>query len=171
MINNDYITDMIEPLCNESYCEFAIIEKGENVNAFFDVILETCYIVIKENQPIYVGYTSDINSRLRDHEYSDFKFGYYDCIVLVGYDGREDAIDCEKQLIKNLNPGLNRINYTGRNKKIINGKRVQVKYKAFRLPLDLIQDMGVYSAKTGTPLEDIATNAISEYLGVKNERL
>ena len=173
MTSVEYLTALIKPLCIDSYCEFAIIESPESVSAFFDDVLQTCYVVIKGREPIYVGYTSDINSRLREHEYADFKFGYYDRLVLIGYDSKEDALNCERQLIKNLNQDLNVIRYTGRNRKEINGKRVQVKYKAFRLPLDLIKEMGIYSASKNISLEDIAYNAINGYLkeGFANERL
>ena len=48
--------------------------------------------------------------------------------------------------------------------KEINGKRVQVKYKAFRLPLDFIKELNIYSASTETPLENIVYDALSEYM-------
>ena len=160
MSDHDYIVDMVEPLCIDSYCEFAIIEPGDVASAFFDTMLFTVYIYIKDREPIYVGYSSDLESRLRDH-HQRFNSDY---IALVGYDEEADARACEKELIKELNPGLNKIRYTGRNKKEIKGKRVQVKYKAFRLPLDFINELNIYSAKTGTSLEEIAYQALTEYL-------
>ncbi len=48
--------------------------------------------------------------------------------------------------------------------KEINGKRVQVKYKAFRLPIDFIKQLNIYSATTETPLENIVYDALAEYL-------
>ena len=48
--------------------------------------------------------------------------------------------------------------------KEINGKRVQVKYKAFRLPIDFIKQLNIYSATTETPLENIVYDALAEYM-------
>jgi len=48
--------------------------------------------------------------------------------------------------------------------KEVNGKRVQVKYKAFRLPLDFIKELNIYSATTETPLENIVYDALTEYM-------
>jgi len=48
--------------------------------------------------------------------------------------------------------------------KELNGKRVQVKYKAFRLPIDFIKELNIYSATTETPLENIVYDALTEYL-------
>lgn len=48
--------------------------------------------------------------------------------------------------------------------KEINGKRVKVKYKAFRLPVDFIKELNIYSATKETPLENIVYDALKEYL-------
>lgn len=48
--------------------------------------------------------------------------------------------------------------------KEINGKRVQVKYKTFRLPLDFIKELNIYAATTETPLENIVYDALKEYM-------
>jgi hypothetical protein len=39
--------------------------------------------------------------------------------------------------------------------KEIGGKRVKVKDKAFRLPVDFMKDLNIYSATMETPLENI----------------
>jgi hypothetical protein len=48
--------------------------------------------------------------------------------------------------------------------KEINGKRVKVKYKAFRLPLDFIKQLNIYAAEKETPLENIVYSALTEYM-------
>ena len=47
------------------------------------------------------------------------------------------------------------IQKNSRDWKELNGKRVQVKYKAFRLPIDFIKQLNIYAAETETPLENI----------------
>ena len=48
--------------------------------------------------------------------------------------------------------------------KEIEGKRVQVKYKAFRLPLDFIKELNIYSVTKEKPLENIVYEALKEYI-------
>lgn len=48
--------------------------------------------------------------------------------------------------------------------KELNGKRVKVKYKAFRLPVDFIKELNIYAATTETTLENIVYDALTEYL-------
>ena len=52
--------------------------------------------------------------------------------------------------------------------KEIKGKRVQVKYKAFRLPLDFIKELNIYSVTNETPLENIVYDALTEYMEKHN---
>ena len=53
---------------------------------------------------------------------------------------------------------------SNRDYKLIDGERVRVKYKAFRLPLDLIKKMKIHAAEREKSLESIVYEAIVEYL-------
>ena len=48
--------------------------------------------------------------------------------------------------------------------KTIDGEIIPVKYKAFRLPVDLTRRLDIYSATEGVSLEDMARDAFTAYL-------
>jgi hypothetical protein len=48
--------------------------------------------------------------------------------------------------------------------KEIDGKRMRVKYKSFRISIDLLKELHLYSVKTDTPTENVLFKAITEYL-------
>jgi hypothetical protein len=56
---------------------------------------------------------------------------------------------------------------SNRDYKLIDGERVRVKYKAFRLPLDLIKRMKIFAAEREKSLESIVHEALVEYLNKK----
>jgi len=54
--------------------------------------------------------------------------------------------------------------HKARDWKVIDGKRVKVKYKAFRLPVTFIKKLNVYAAQTEHTLEKIVYDALKEYV-------
>jgi len=56
---------------------------------------------------------------------------------------------------------------SNRDFKLIDGERVRVKYKAFRLPLELIKKMKIHAAEEEKSLESIVHEALVDYLDKK----
>ncbi len=149
-----------EAACCENPLELAIVQReriwgvSDNTDKYYN------YILVDNETPVYVGYSSAVGCRIGEHCGShDFEHA-----IILSFDNEESARLNEKALIRSLAPKGNTIKYTGRSGKMIDGEIVQVKYKAFRLPLALINKLNIVSAKSGISLEEIAYMAFTEYL-------
>ena len=89
---------------NDNVIMSAIINKNEitsklnQVNGFpFN------YILLLENNIVYIGYTSKLCMRLQQHKYTK----YFDKIILIEMTNKISARSMEKNLIKKYKPKYN----------------------------------------------------------------
>jgi hypothetical protein len=165
----DYLTavDEISGSCSSRVLNAVILSRKQtndirSLNGRFFT-----YVLVDGNNYLYAGYTSNPYQRFMMH-----KQGYaFHAVLMFEHDSESNARLSEREIISQIEPLYNK-QFTGeydgdrgvRTTKIIKGKRVQVKYKAFRLPLDFIKELNAFAVKEGEPLENIAYKALFNYV-------
>lgn len=89
---------------NDNVIMSAIINKNEITSKLNQV--NGCpfnYILLLENNIVYIGYTSKLCMRLQQHKYTK----YFDKIILIEMTNKISARSMEKNLIKKYKPKYN----------------------------------------------------------------